>query len=156
MPKTARVTTKRDRNWKNVTVRLYADEHQLLLQLCEALSTPDARVDKSFLMRTAALMEATLLGFTPAAPSGDPSVPGRPRRWKYAVPERADESYAEQLTLTAHPLELTALEHAADWAHVKLQRFFMGSLLRFAARRQHADPSNPRLRAIHIPPPFHN
>ena len=156
MPKTARATAKRDRNWKNVTVRLYADEYQLLLQLCEALSTHEARVDKSFLMRTAALTEATLLGFSPAAPSGDPSVPARPRRWKYAVAERADESYAEQLTLTAHPLELTALEHAARWAHVKLQRFFMGSLLRFAAKHQRAAPSNARLRAIPIPPHFHS
>jgi hypothetical protein len=145
---------KQTRNWKNVTVRIYADEYQLLVALCDALSTPGSRVDKSLLMRTAAVAEATLLGFSPAVPQGDPSVPRRPRKWKYEVPEREDESYSEQLTITVHPLELTAVEHAAEWAGVKLQRFFMGSLLRFGAKRKQADPENPKLRPIQIPARF--
>jgi hypothetical protein len=147
-------TVKPTRNWKNVTVRLYADEYALLVALCDALSTPDARVDKSFLMRTAAVEEATLLGFSPAAPHGDILVPTRPMKWKYEVPEREDESYSEQLTITVHPLELTAVEHAAEWADVKLQRFFMGSLLRFGAKCKQTDPGNPKLRPISIPPRF--
>lgn len=145
---------KRERNWKNVTVRLYADEYQLLLDLCDALSVPGARVDKSFLLLTAAVEEATLLGFSPAAPDGDPAIQKRPKEWKYDVPERTEESYAEQLTITAHPLELTAVEHAAEWAHVKLQRFFMGSLMRFGAKRKQADPENAKLRTIPFPKQF--
>ena len=143
-----------NRNWKNVTVRLYADEYLILVAMCDALSTPKARVVKSFLMRTAAVQEATLLGFSPAAPEGDPSVPRRPATWKYAVPEREDESYEEQLTITAPPLERAAVESAAMWANVKLQRFFMGSLLRFGAKRKLADPRNPKLSSIPIPRQF--
>ena len=154
MQKESPVKTARYRNWKNVTVRLYADEYRILLGLCDALSAPSARVDKSFLMRTAAVQEATLLGFSPAAPLGDPSVPTRPKTWRYGVPERDDESYAEQLTITAHPLELTAVENAAQWADVKLQRFFLGSLLRFGAKRKQAEPGNPKLQPIPIPLQF--
>ena len=152
--KAATKTARGNRNWKNVTVRLYADEYQLLIALCDALSMPGARVDKSLLLRTAAVEEATLLGFSPASPEGGASVPNRPKAWKYAVPERDEESYAEQLTITVHPLELTAVENAAQWAHVKLQRFFLGSLLRFGAKRKQADPKDPKLRLIRIPEQF--
>ena len=147
-------TAKLTRNWKNVTIRLYSDEYRLLIALCDALSTPKARVDKSFLLRTAAVEEATLLGFSPAAPRGDFAVPRRPASWRYAAPEREGESYSDQLTITVHPIELAAVENAAAWADVKLQRFFMGSLLRFGAKRQQTDPDNSKLSPLPIPEEF--
>lgn len=145
---------KMSRNFKQKTVRVYADEALLIAKLCDALSTPDTKVEMSTLLVTAAVEEATLLGFTPAVPTGDPAVATRPPEWKYDAPERNDESYKEQLSVTAHPLELAAVEQAAAWANVKLQRFFMGSVLRFAAKRKAADPSNPKLKSIRIPPRF--
>lgn len=153
-PTPATKTSRGNRTWKNITVRLYADEYLILVALREALSDPGVRVETTFLLRTAAVEEATLLGFSPAAPRGDPSVTARPKVWKYAALERDRENYSEQLTITAHPLELTALENAAEWANVKLPRFIIGSLLRFAAKRKHADPANPKLLAIPVPPQF--
>jgi len=142
------------RNFRQKTVRVYADEALLIEKLCDALSTPDTKVEMSTLLVTAAVEEATLLGFTPAVPTGDPAITSRPPDWKYDAPERNDESYKEQLSVTAHPLELAAVEQAAAWANVKLQRFFMGSVLRFAAKRKAADPANPKLKSIRIPPRF--
>lgn len=142
------------RNFRQKTVRVYADEALLIEKLCDALSTPDSKLEMSTLLVTAAVEEATLLGFTPAVPTGDPAVTSRPPEWKYDAPERKDESYKEQLSVTAHPLELAAVEQAAAWANVKLQRFFMGSVLRFAAKRKAADPDNPKLKSIRIPPRF--
>jgi hypothetical protein len=143
-----------NRNFRQKTVRVYADEALLIERLCDALSTPDIKVERSTLLVTAAVEEATLLGFTPAVPTGDPTVTSRPPEWKYDAPERKDESYKDILSVTAHPLELAAVEQAAAWANVKLQRFFMGSVLRFAAKRKAADPSNPKLKSIKIPPRF--
>lgn len=149
----AKKTDKTDRparNYGNVTLRLYSDEYQVLLDLCAALSTPESKVDKSKLFLLAAVEEATLLGFSPSSSVDSTAVRPKPGKWKYAVPEREDESYAHQLTITAHPLELRSVEHAAAWANVKLQRFFVGSLYRFAAKRKHAEPNNPKLSKIHI------
>ncbi|MFY0584373.1 hypothetical protein ACN28S_67725 [Cystobacter fuscus] len=63
------------RNFKQKTVRVYADEALLITKLCEALSTPDTKVEISTLLVTAAVEEATLWASPPPCRRGTQPPP---------------------------------------------------------------------------------
>jgi hypothetical protein len=137
------------RNAKNVTIRMHTDELQALLRACEALSSPDAKVDPSQLLSTAAVEESIRLGFAPSSAGGS-SVRPRPGTWEYAPPER-EESYRERITITIHPLYLSPISLAVAWAGVELPRFLIGCMWRWLALRQRAEPRNRKLLSIPVP-----
>lgn len=136
------------RNSKNLSIRMYENEHQAMLDTCEALSTPDVKVEPSLLLTTAAVEEAARLGFTPSTAGS--SVRRRPGTWENAPPER-EESFKRRVTITIHPLHFHAIRGAAEWAGAEVPRFILGSMWRFIANRQRAEPGNAKLRAIEVP-----
>jgi hypothetical protein len=136
------------RNSKNFSIRMYEAEHLALLDTCEALSRPEVKVEPSLLLTTAAVEEAARLGFTPSTAGS--SVRRRPGTWENAPPTR-DESFKRRITITIHPLHLQAIRSAAEWAGAEVPRFIVGSMWRFIANRQRAEPGNSRLRAIEVP-----
>lgn len=136
------------RNAKNFSIRMYEDEYQAVLDTCEALSSPDVKVEPSLLLTTAAVEEAARLGFTPSTAGS--SVRRRPGTWDNAPPVQ-DASYKRRITITIHPLHFHAIRSAAEWAGAEVPRFILGSLWRFIANRQRAEPGNARLRAIEVP-----
>ncbi len=136
------------RNSKNLGIRMYEDEHQAMLDTCEALSSPDVKVEASLLLTTAAIEEAARLGFTPSAAGS--SVRRRPGTWENDPPPR-DESFKRRITITIHPLHFQAIRSAAEWAGVEVPHFLRGSMWRFIANRQRAEPRNTKLRAIEVP-----
>jgi len=136
------------RNAKNVSVRMYEDEHQAMLDTCAALSGPDMKVEPSLLLTTAAVEEASRLGFTPS--TGGSGVQSEPGTWENAPPQRV-ESFQRRVTITLHPLHLQVVRRAAEWAGTEVPRFIIGSMWRFIANRQHAEPRNAKLRATRVP-----
>lgn len=136
------------RNSKNLSIRMYEDEYQALLATCEALSTPDVKVEPSLLLTTAAVEEAARLGFTPSTAGS--SVRRRPGTWENSPPVR-DESYKRRITITIHPLHFHAIRSAAEWAGAEVPRFLLGSMWRFISNRQRAERGNAKLRDIEVP-----
>ncbi len=136
------------RNSKNFSIRMYEDEHQAMLDTCEALSSPGVKVEPSLLFTTAAVEEAARLGFTPSTAGS--SIRRRPGSWENDPPPR-DESFKRRITITIHPLHFQAIRSAAEWAGVEVPHFLRGSLWRFIANRQRAEPGNAKLRAIEVP-----
>jgi hypothetical protein len=136
------------RNSKNFSLRMYEAEHEALLDACEALSTPESKVEAALLLTTAAIEEAARLGFTPSTAGS--SVRRRPGTWEYYPPTR-DESFKRRITITIHPLHLQTIRAAAEWADAEVPRFMLGCMYRFLANRQRAEPRNSKLRAIEVP-----
>lgn len=136
------------RNAKNFSIRMYEAEYRAMLDTCAALSTPDVKVEPSLLITTAAVEEAARLGFTPSTLGS--SVRRRPATWENAPPVR-DESLKRRITITIHPLHSRAIRSAAEWVGAEVARFLLGSLFRFIANRQRAEPGNAKLRAIEVP-----
>ena len=139
------------RNAKNVSIRMYEDEHQAMLDACEALSGPEIKVEPSLLLTTAAVEEASRLGFTPSTVGAEgAAVRRKPGHWENAPPPR-EESFKRRITITVHPLHFHVIRSAAQWAETEVPRFLIGSMWRFISNRQRAEPRNSKLRAITLP-----
>lgn len=143
------------RNYKNETLRLYEDEHEALLVLCKALSEPGSVTEPTVVLMTAALAEATLLGFSPAEMGSAfrPSPPPPKNISRYVADVRED-SYRKRLTITVHPLQMDALTACTAWLGAQLHRFVVGSMWRFIHKKQKAMPNNAELADIKVPARF--
>jgi hypothetical protein len=136
------------RNAKNVTLRMYEDEHQAMVDACEALSNDEVRVEPSQLLATAAMEECWRLGFSVSRGSAGArrERPG----WEYAAPLR-EEKLERRITITVHPLYYHVIRETAEAVEEEVPRFMVGCMWRFIANRQRAEPRNARLKAIAVP-----
>jgi uncharacterized protein (DUF1778 family) len=136
------------RNAKNVTLRLYEEEYQALVDACEALSSAETRVEPSVLLATAAMEESSRLGFTPS--TGGLGTRRPPGPWENAPPPR-EENLKRRITITIHPLHYQVIRAAAEWAEAEVPRFIIGSMWRFIANRQRAEPRDRKVGTIEVP-----
>lgn len=146
------------RNYKGIALRMRQWEDDAIRAACEAIATPDMKIEMSQLFYTAALDEAQRLGFSPT--QFDERTIRRKTVWPY-VPERPEGTRLEErTTVSIHPLHLRTIEQAAssivddNGEDVPLPLFLIGSCLRFIGARQKKEPSNRALQAVKLPAKF--